>query len=130
MRAVFAVALCFILGACAIFGKGETDPGRGEPDSGRGEPDIYGIYDLVGDPEPGSGWFELMADGYWKMSVSAPGRPEPMDFAGGFSILEEKDGCVWVDVWTNETPNQKRPSSICDGVLTSPGSNSVFHKRR
>ena len=128
MRPAFAVVLCSVLGACATFGGGE--------------PDIYGIYDLVPGADEVTGWFELKTDGTWDMEISRPGWPEPGRFAGVFSIGEEKDGCLWIEVWVPDVPDaagrefaitlgKRTPISICDGVMTDTNDeNATFHKRR
>ena len=116
MRTAIAVALCFILGACATFGWGD--------------PHIYGIYDLVPETEVVSGWFELKTDGTWDMSFANPSQPERGLFSGVYSTTEERDGCVWIQCWAEERPAEKTPIRICNEVLVVLSSYTTFHKRR
>ena len=120
MRTGFAVALCFVLGACATFGGGGQD--------------IYGIYEMVPGPDGITGWYELKVDGTWDMEMSVPDLPEPMTYSGVFSVGEEKDGCLWIESWVPDAPDaagEKTPISFCDGVMTVPSyENATFHKRR
>jgi hypothetical protein len=127
MRTVLALALCFVVGACATFGGGE--------------PDIYGIYDVVSmdggslpSAEISNAWGDLKPDGSWTMTLSLAGTSETMVEEGGSSIGEEVDGCLPFQSWNYLAPELMVYGTICDGVLTVPGTEEVasmvMHKRR
>jgi len=127
MRTVFAVALCFVLGACAMFGGGE--------------PDIYGIYDMVsmgGETLPtaeiSSAWVDWKPDGSWVMTITPAGTSETMVDEGGSSVEKAVDGCVPFQSWNSLAPEVIVPGTVCDGVATIPGEEGivamVMHKRR
>ena len=123
MRAVFAVALCLVVGACAAFGGGGPDP--------------YGVWDIVsvnGEDLPfqemTEGWCELNADGTEVCTMVAEGFPEPLVDSSPFTLGELEDGCFPYEstdpeggVWTG---------SICGDVFTAEGPDMVvvLHKRR
>ncbi len=114
MRVVFAVALCFVLGACATFG------GR--------EPDIYGEYHLE-TSQDATVWIRIEEDGSLGLSISSPMMSEDEYWEGGYSIVEEKDGCFWGEFWADIAPEVIKTISICNEVLTVIEDNQVFHKR-
>ena len=126
MRALAAVALCFPLGACAMFGGGGTD--------------IYGVYDMVsigGESLPNaeltSAWLDWRPDGSWTNTYFPVGAPEPMTEEGQSSLGEEADGCVPFEAWGSLTPDQPFSGTVCDGVIsgTDPEAGTfVMHKRR
>ena len=121
MRTVFAVALCFVVGACAT------------------TPDIYGIYDLVsinGESIPNDAsssiWMEWRSDGSWTSHATVVGVPEPVVEDGQSSVEDEVDGCVPFQAWGNEAPDELITGTVCDGVIsgTSPEGPFVMNKRR
>ena len=124
MRTVFAVALCFVVGACATFGGGE--------------PDISGIYDLVSvngealpTPDVTKAWLELRADG---VSVFTSDQPSLTDLevdTGKITLEEMEDGCIPVYI-EDDTDPIGFDGSVCGEVLTVEIGNFllVFHKRR
>ncbi len=121
MKTVFAVALCFILGACA------------------GEPDVFGFYDAVsmeGETLPmadgvSEAWLEARSDGVAIFTFIIPG-PETMPVPGTFSVGEMENGCTPFSFRSDETPDRPMTGSICDGVMTAElaGAALVLHKRR
>jgi hypothetical protein len=121
MRTVLAVALCFVLGACA------------------GGPDVFGTYDYVsinGETLPMAavteGWMELRADGSLGLSITLPNQPDPMVYEGEFSLGEMEDGCIPYSSPDVEDPDKIWTGSICGDVFTneSAGTTLVLHKRR
>ena len=123
MRTVLAVALFFVLAACATFGGGE--------------PDIYGIYDAVsmnGEPVPRArltgGWVELRADGTGTVRWFYSEVAEPFELAFTFALGEMEDGCIPVISRTEGFAEEV--GSICGDVYTveSQADTVVLHKRR
>ena len=121
MRAVLAVALCFVFGTCA------------------GEPNPYGIYDYVsinGETLPTAalteGWMELRADGSLEIGFALPNQADPMVDEGEFSLGEMEDGCIPYTSQDLVDPEKIWTGSICGDVLTNEnaGTTLILHKRR
>ena len=121
MRTIFAVGLCFVLGACAS------------------EPSVYGIYDYVsinGETLPMAavteGWMELRADGSLGLEIVFPNQADPMVSEGEFTLGGMEDGCIPYTSPDVEDPDKVWTGSICGDVFTneSAGETVVLHKRR
>jgi hypothetical protein len=124
VRALFAVALCLVLGGCATFGGGEVvDP--------------YGIYDAVsfnGEPLPRArltgGWVELRADSTGTVRWFYSEVAEPFELAFSFALGEMEAGCI--SVMSSTEGFAEEVGSICGDVYTveSQKDTVVLHKRR
>lgn len=122
MRTLVAVALCFLLGACATFGGGEPDP--------------YGIWDIVsinGETLPTAevteGWCELRADGIESCTLTLEGVDEPLADTSPFTLGEIRDGCFPYE--STDSEGTVWTGSICRDVFTAEGPDMVvvLHKR-
>jgi len=123
MRIVLAVALCFILGACATFGGGGPDP--------------YGIYDVVSvngvdwsATDDMSGWYELRADGTSTVTMEVADMPDAEPANANFTLGEMKDGCFPFS-GTGEDGSLWK-GTICGDVFTieGPQTSVVMHRRK
>jgi len=123
MRAVFAVALCFLVGACATFGGSEPDP--------------YGVYELVsinGEALPAlevtAGSCDLRADGTDVCAMTVEGMPEPFVATSPFTLGEFKDGCFPYE--STDEEGTLWAGTICGETLTATDGETtvVMHKRR
>ena len=128
MRAVYAIALCFVLGACATFGGGGFDP--------------YGIYDVVsmnGVDWAGNAdmkaWYELRPDGTSTFTFDVAAMPDQEPADTEFSLGDMEDGCIPFSSTSEETGEWA--GSICGDLFTVEGENAagertaaVMHKRR
>ena len=123
MRAFFAVALCFVLGACATSGEGGLDPS--------------GIWDVVSAGElnypnehVSEFYFELRPDGSVVVSTKLTNGEEASG-VGGFSLGEEKDGCWPINFVFGEEPDDPGIGSICGPEMTieTETERLVLHKR-
>jgi len=122
VRTVFAVALCFVLGACAT--------------SGGGEPDIYGVWHPVSEngiavPTDGANGLLLSfgPDGVVESFVRIP-TGEGGAMTGSYSLGEAADGCRSIELVFENVPASVL-GSICGEVLTLTGESTfVFHKGR
>jgi hypothetical protein len=122
MRALAAVALCLLVGACAT--------------SDRGGPNIYGIYDVVsanGQDWPTadgmSGWYELRADGTSTLTMTIPSQPDLEPANADFSVGEMEDGCVPFNS-TGEDGSQWTGTICGDEFKVEGPETSVVMRRR
>jgi ketosteroid isomerase-like protein len=91
---------------------------------------LFGIYDWVPNDAMPGGWVELRPDGSWTSTVIPPDGSDPIVEEGQSTLGGRVDGCFPLQAWSNETPDEIIPATICDGVFATDDGDLVANKRQ